>query len=134
MNSCFRGIFLFDAILNVGTGAYAIVWPRSFMGQFLAGPLPVGVEAAAPLFGALCVVLGFIEWRLVMQAKREALLAFMQGFLIGDVLYIASFVRFVGVYAEWNIPSLLSVGTTASFGLCRAYYLSRPERMRAFDV
>jgi hypothetical protein len=131
MSPVFRRVFLFDAILNVGSGAYAIAFPAAFMGQFSSGPLPAGADAAAPLFGALCVVLGFIEWRLVTQARREALIAFMQGFLIGDVLYIASFVRFVVNDAEWTIPSILSVGTTASFGLFRSYYLSRPERMRA---
>jgi hypothetical protein len=130
----FRSIFRTDALLNLFSGAYAIIAPQSFMAQFVGGPLMAKAESAVPWFGALCFAVGYIQWRLLTKANREALIAFLQGFLIGDVLYIWAFSRFVMSTGVWNLSSFLSVGTTASYFVVRVYYLFlHPERILSRD-
>ncbi len=131
----FRSIFLAEAMLSIGSGAFAMAAPQAFVAQFVEGPVPANIDAMAPWFGSACVLMGYLLWRLLAEGNKESLLAFLHAFLLGDVLFVWVTARFVTRYGQWNAAALGSIGLTVLLAGSRLFYLLlRPESILSKDA
>jgi hypothetical protein len=127
----FQIIFLAEAAINLGSGVFAILAPAAFVGQFAPRALPPQASSVAPLFGVMLAVVALIELLLVLDPQRRALIRFLIGFLLGDLLYLLVFYRFVETsgFAGWTAAARAAVLLTLGCIAVRGYYLLNPQRV-----
>jgi hypothetical protein len=100
-------------------------------GMGLAAPRPV--ERILVLwFAALLVVITYILARTLWSGDARALRIVLEGYLIGDVIYLIGQYLFVqAVGGAWTGSSLFGVGITIFLAAVRVVYLLGERRSRS---
>jgi hypothetical protein len=122
-----RAVFYFEAFTNLGSAAFAIVMPATFLAQFVSEPLPI----AAVEFGRWYAVLLFVLSLVLLAALREGSDRFLRpviaAFLLGDVLQLAVSLRLGVVADNFGVAVHAAVWTSILYAAARIYYLSRTQ-------
>jgi hypothetical protein len=121
-----RLIFLFEGIAMLITGPILCFCPATVLSLYTAPQYQqMGVDAPGiaadivPWFGALVSLMGWTESRTGGRLTR----AEVEGWLVGDLLYIYGFYLWVQRYSLWNFWTVGSIAFPVLYAPIRVYWL-----------
>jgi hypothetical protein len=129
-----RALFLFlyvEAVVNTGSGLYAILAPAPFLAQLAAGEPPRAAIDLARWFGVVVLAMGYVQLKALRRFERAPLRAVLEGLLLGDVVYLPCLVAFVNGAGGWTPGSAFSAAITVAVAFARAYFVLRPGELPA---
>jgi hypothetical protein len=127
-----RGIFYFEAVSNLATAVYVLLFPALFLAQLVPEPLPLVSVELGRWYAVLLWVLSSILLGALREKNDRFLRRVIAAFLIGDAFQIAVSVR-LGVALD-SFPFVVhaAIWTSVFYAAARIYYLrsSRPSAPR----
>jgi len=114
-----RLIFLFEGVAMLITGPLLCFAPHACLSLYEVDAPGIAVDIV-PWFGALVALMGWTETRTFGRLTR----AEVEGWLVGDLLYIYAFYLWVERYSRWNFWALVaSIAFPVLYAPIRVYWL-----------
>lgn len=120
-----RGIFYFEAVSNLATAVYVLLFPAHFLTQLVPEHLPLVSVELGRWYAVLLLVLSAVLWGALREGDDRFLRRVITAFLIGDGFQIAVSVR-LGMALEsfpFPFPVHAAIWTSVFYAAARVYYL-----------
>jgi len=118
-----RAIFYFEAISNLGSAAFALLFPATFLKQFASERLPIAVVEFGRWYAVLLVVLSLVLWAALREGDDRFLRRVIAAYLIGDAFQIAVGVRLGLSLGAFPPVAHAAIWTSVAYAGVRIYYL-----------
>ena len=128
----FNAVFgVYEVLLDVGSGSWAILAPESFSRSFLSNASGINYSAGSvryltQSFGMMLVTLGMAQYSSLNGTKPEKAQAWLKTLLAGDVIHGALTFNYFYRYNRGQLlsfPAVFSLGNTLLLALTRLYYM-----------
>ncbi|NDJ36908.1 MAG: hypothetical protein GYB64_19835 [Chloroflexi bacterium] len=120
-------LFYAEVVINTISAVMVFAFGGAFLRSFNLDPALPLVSESLGWFGALLVVITVIMARALLSDNEQALRFVIEGYLIGDVVYLIVLARWLSAAgAGWSIGAAFAVGLTLVLIVGRIVYLARP--------
>jgi hypothetical protein len=118
-----RGIFYFEAVSNLGTAVYVLLFPAQFLAQLVPQDLPLVSVELGRWYAVLLLVLSAVLLGALREGDDRFLRRVIVAFLIGDGFQIAVSVRLGVVLDSFPFAVHAAIWSSVFYAAARVYYL-----------
>lgn len=118
-----RAILYVEIVVNIANIIANLVAPSALLDQFAPQPHPPLALEMVRWFGVLLFVITYIMWHALRSDNAQALRWVIEGYLIGDILYLAVLASLANAVGVWTAGGIIAVAVTLIFGGARIGYL-----------
>jgi hypothetical protein len=123
MQTPLKTVFYIEALLNIFAGALCLILPARFMSLFSPAAGSETEYALIRLVGGMLIAVSVILIQALRVGSIEAIRPVMQGYLVGDVLFLYGLVTLARAAGAWTIMSIVIAVITVLLALVRIYAL-----------
>lgn len=118
-----KRVFYFELVLNTLSIIQCFFMPSMLVEGFGAPPSPL-VNSLMMWFGSIVLVITYIMGRVLLAGNDKALRVVLEGYAIGDVVYLVGLFAFIGaIGGVWTAISIFTVVITLVLLTVRIVYL-----------
>jgi hypothetical protein len=123
MQTPLKTIFYIEAAINIAAGILSLLLPARFLNLF--GPAEgSAIELALiQVVGGLLIAVSVILIQALRVGSIEAIRPVIQGYLVGDVLFLYGLFTLAQAAGTWTIMSIVIAVLTVVLALVRIYAL-----------
>lgn len=119
-----RRVFYGEVVLNLVSVILIFFFGETFVRGFGLDPVPPYIVSTFQWFAVLLIVITYILARTLVSGDERALRHVLEGYLIGDIIYVGVQVSFVNqIGAGWTGNAIFGVGVTLFLIVVRVLYL-----------
>jgi len=126
-----RLVFYFEVVSNLGSAAFALIFPALFVAQFSAEAVPPPAIELGRWYAVLLIVLSLVLWAALREGGDRFLRRVLAAYLIGDAFQIAVAVRLGVAVGAFPLIAHVAIWTSVFYAGVRIYYLRGSRRDRA---
>ena len=123
-----RAVFYFEAIVNLASAGFALLFPSRFLGHFVSEPLPVGAVEFGRWYAVLLLVLSLVLLAALREGSDRFLRPVIGAYLVGDALQIGVAIQLGSAAGAFGLPVHAAIWTSAFYAVVRIYYLVGTRR------
>lgn len=123
MMKIIRTILYIEIVVNIANIVMSFFAPASLLAQFAPEPYPPLAMEMTRWFAVLLFVITYIMWRALRSDNAQALRWVIEGYLMGDILYLVALVSLATTVGAWTFGGGVAVVFTLVFGGARIAYL-----------
>lgn len=118
-----KKVFYFELLLNLVSCVQIFFMTDAFVTGFGATPSPA-LNTSFTWFGSLIVVITYIMGRALLSGNEKALRYVLEGYLIGDLVYVVTLVMLVNaIGGVWTPIAIFSGVISLILAAVRGVYL-----------
>lgn len=119
-----RYVFYAEVVLNLVSIILIFFLGETFVKGFGLDPVPNYIVITFQWFAVLLIVITYIMARTLWSGDDRALRWILEGYLIGDIIYVVVQVAFVNqIGVGWTTNAIFGVGVTIVLIVVRVLYL-----------
>jgi hypothetical protein len=123
MQTPLKTVFYIEALLNTFAGVLCLIVPARFMSLFSTAAGGEIEHALIRLVGGMLIAVSVILIQALRVGSIEAIRPVIQGYLVGDVLFLYGLVMLAQAAGMWTIMSIVIAAVTVLLALVRIYAL-----------
>ncbi len=120
-----RAVFYLEVMGNLGSAAFALLFPAAFFAQLSADPLPFAAIEFVRWYAVVLLMLALVLLAALREGSDRFLRPVIAAYLLGDALQITVSIRLGTAVGAYGVAVHGAIWTSLLYAVIRIYYLAR---------